>query len=120
MRVWQLREFFVRYIEGVYFEWLFIVNNVPMSDTGHVRVHTSMNQATGEMKLSVLAVRRKVTALTAADMVQLLPAIASQDRLQLWTVMREGRYVPRPSPRGRLLSNALLLVQRHTVFMKRK
>ena len=27
--------------------------------------------------------------------------------------MREGRYVPRPSPRGRLLSNPVLLVQRH-------
>ena len=54
-------------------------DNVLLCDTVNVRVHASTNQVTVEMELRVLAVRRKLTALTADDMVQLLSAIASQD-----------------------------------------
>ena len=82
MRAWQLREFCVRYIEGIYFEWTHFVNEVLLRDAVNVRVYASVNQITVDAELRVLAVRRKVTALTADDMVLLLPAIASQDRLQ--------------------------------------
>ena len=113
MRGWQLREYFVRYIEGVYFEWLFIVNDVPMCDTSHVHMHATMDRVTFTMKLQVLAIRREVTALAYDDMVRLLPAITQRDSAVLWAAMMDGRFVPRPSPRGRLISNPLLMALRH-------
>ena len=94
MRAWQLREYFVRYIEGVYFEWLCVSQSAPMSDTLMIHLHSCSDADTGEATLAVQAVRRRVTALTAREMVNLLPAIARQDRLHLWTFLREGRYVP--------------------------
>ena len=76
MRVCQLRECFVRYFEAVNFEWLFVVQNAPISDTVKVYLYAVRNRDTGETELALEAVRRKVIALTAGDMVNLLPVIA--------------------------------------------
>ena len=113
MRGWQLREYFVRYIGGVCFEWLFEVNDAPMSETGHVHMQATMERVTCGMGLQVQAIRREVTALTPIDMANLLPAIAQRDCALLWPTMMNGRFVPRPFPRGKLLSNLLLLALRH-------
>ena len=112
MRGWQLREYFVRYIGGVYFEWIFIVQDAPMSETDHVHAKAATDPVTSGLTLQVQAIRREVTALTSVDMANLRPAIEQGDSTKLWAAMMNGRFVPRPSPRGRLLSNPLLMALR--------
>ena len=68
---------------------------------------------TFDIELQVQVIRQEVTALTAKRIVELIPIIAARNRARLWTTMMRGHFVQRPSPRGRHLSNPLLIALRH-------
>ena len=111
---WQLRVHFARYFACTkIFEWLFIAQDKPLDEAAHLHMLAGMDRTTFDIELQGEAVHHEVTALTAMGILELIPILAVRDRAQLWTTVMRRHFVPRPSPRGRHLSNPLLVALRH-------